>query len=398
MSDDSPVERRGSDDTSSSSNATPGTTRRQSHALTTWARHRPTIEHFYINLDMPLRDVVKKMEEDYDFHATENMYKKRFRGWKLAKHIKAEEKEMVLANLLHNTSSTAESGHIRHDKLVRYAKSRARSGDLDSHDLERIVHRDQQPGNSRSIIRIPAVKCKVSGFGRHSGPHRTEKPSTIFLPRSPAPPDELDSFDRFLRAMQMLIVRERQEYLTGLQQSPDVIFTSLSNGLAYWRGDAYPAARKSFGWAARKLTEDIRGSDVFVSRITFCISSIIWGGRREEVFQKFSEFMAKVALEVLGPMSPLTIVLQHLQTEQSLDAQVAIWACALDDYQVTNENLEHWWNMAQRRWRWCRRSGKVDLAERYCRRATNQVREVNLLTSEMESEAQQDLDGMASQS
>lgn len=325
------------------------------------------------------------------------MYKKRFRGWKLAKHIKADQKERVLTNLLHNGPSTAESGQIRHDKLVRYAKSRARSGALDSQDLERIVYRDQHQGDSRPSIRVPAVRRNVSGVGRHTAAHRSERSLSPFLPRSPALPDELESFDRFLRAMQLLIVREREEWLTGLQQNPDVIFTSLTNGLTYWRGNAYPAARKSFGWAARKLTEDIRGSDVLVSRITYCISSIIWGGQREVVFQKFAQFMADVALEVLGPMSPMTVVLQHLQMEQSLDAQIAIWACALDDYQISNENVEHWWNMAQRRWRWCRRSGRVDLAENYCRRATNEVRGIHRLTSEMESETQQELDAMASQ-
>lgn len=69
MPEESPVEDRGSGDTSSS-NAPPETSRRRSHNLTTWASHRPTIEHLYINLEMPLRDVVKKMEKDHDFYAT----------------------------------------------------------------------------------------------------------------------------------------------------------------------------------------------------------------------------------------------------------------------------------------------------------------------------------------
>lgn len=90
----------------------------------------------------------------------------------------------------------------------------------------------------------------------------------------------------------------------------------------------------------------------------------------------------------------MTIVLRHLQTEQSVEAQLRIWACALDDYQITEQNVEHWWNMAQRRWQWCWRSGHDDLAAQYCHHALNEARRIDKLTIEMESQAQCDLDAL----
>ena len=314
------------------------------------------------------------------------MYKKRLKAWGLSKHVKADEKEKALVQLLCNAPTTTSSDPIRHDKLVRHAKSRAKSGALDSRYLSRILKRDRFYEHKRPTLRPSSMKHNTVTNVRHSAT------KSAFLPRSPALPDGLADFDLFLRAMQALIEREREEWLTGQQISPDAIFDALTKGMAYWRNNAFAAARRSFGRAAQNMTEDVQGTVVLVSRITYCISSIIWGSGREPVFQRFAQFMANAALEVLGQRCPLTIVLQHLQSEQSTDAQLAIWACALDGYQVSEQNVDHWWDMAQRRWRWCRRSGMNDRAARYCNHAMIEVRRINKLTDEMELEAQNDLE------
>jgi len=314
------------------------------------------------------------------------MYKKRLKAWGLSKHVKSDKKENALAQLLHSAPTTTGSNPIRHDKLVRYAKSRAKSGALDSHYLSRVLKRDRFYEHKRPILRPSPIKQNTVTNVRHSAT------KSSFLPRSPALPDGLADFNLFLRAMQALIEREREEWLTGEQTSPDAIFDALTRGMSYWRSNAFAAARRSFGQAAHKMTEDVQGNVVLVSRITYCISSIIWGSGREPVFQKFAQFMANAALEVLGQDCPLTIVLQHLQREQSMDAQLAIWACALDGYQVSEQNFNHWWDMAQRRWRWCRRSGMNDRAARYCNHAMIEVRRINKLTNDMELEARQDLE------
>ncbi|KAF2814156.1 uncharacterized protein BDZ99DRAFT_516765 [Mytilinidion resinicola] len=362
--------------------------RRRPHTQIAWAKIQPSLKYYYIDLDMTLQDAMQKIDKEHNFCATEQMYKKRLKAWGLSKQVKADEKEKALAKILHNEPLINESNPIRHDKLVRYAKSRVKSGALDSHHLSRMMKRDGRDHYERQTLQPGAIRHPiVTGFF-----HAATEASSV--PRSPALPDRFAELDVFLRAMQALIGREREEWLTGRQISPDAIFSALIKGMAYWRKNAFAAARWSFGQAAKKMTEDLHGTVVSVSRITYCISSILWGSERELVLQKFAEFMANAALEVLGQRCPLTIVLQQLQREQSIDTQLTIWSCALDDYQISEQNVDHWWNMAQRRWRWCRRSGKMDLAARYCGDAMSEARRINKLTSKMELEAQDDLESI----
>lgn len=44
--------------------------RRRPHSPTAWAKVRPVIEHLYIDLDMTLRDVMQRIEEDHGLRAT----------------------------------------------------------------------------------------------------------------------------------------------------------------------------------------------------------------------------------------------------------------------------------------------------------------------------------------
>lgn len=317
------------------------------------------------------------------------MYKKRINAWGLSKHIKADEKETAITKLLHDESLSTTSGSapIRHDKLVRYAKSRARSGALDARCLSTIVDRTHgQPSVHRQ--RNPQFYPMRHVF-MHGRRHPTIK--TGFIPRSPTPPIDHANFDLFLRAMTVLIERERYEWLTGQQDSPSQIFDALTTGLTRWRSNAFTEARQSFNQAAQTMTKDLQGV-VAISRISFCISSVVWGAAREPVFLQFVRFMGNAALENLGPNHALTIVLDQLSGMWSLDAQVVIWACAVENYRVSEENVHHWWNMVRRRWRWCRGSGLMDLAVRYRDHAVDEARRMNKLTGDMEREAQLDLE------
>lgn len=330
-----------------------------------WEKIRSSLKHYYIDMDMSLEDSIQKITSDHDFHATEQMYKKRLKTWGLSKQIKASDKDIALATILFNEPLKSDIANIRHDKLIRYAKSRVKAGSLDRRQLGRLMQPRIAIGEHRHI----------SDF--------TPPPQSIHAP------DQWAEFDLFLRGMRSVIQKERAEWLSGQQSSPEAIFVALSRGLYLWRNDNFSAARQLFGQAANQTMADMRGTEV--SRIAFCISFIVWGTEREMVFLRFAEFMVNAALEVLGPDNPLSVVLRHIHKEQSLEAQVRIWACALDDYQVTEKNLEHWWNMAQRRYRWCKRSGLFDLAAQNCRHAIQEVQQVGLLTPEMELSAYQDL-------
>lgn len=316
------------------------------------------------------------------------MYKKRLKAWGFSKHVKADEKEKVLVNLLHKDPTATELSQVRHDKLVRYAKSRVKFGALDSHGLTMVMDMARHHEHGRLKMQPTVPRHAGATASRHLTTQVTSPPYSLALP------DGLSDFDLFLRAMHCVIEKERAEWLSGQQVSSDGIFRALTEGLAYWRANECAAACQSFRQASQKMAEDIQGPVVLFSRIAYCISSIVWGFDREPIFLQFANFMAKAAVEELGKDCPMTIVLSHLQRELSLHAQLAIWACALDDYQISEQNVRHWWNMAQRRWRWCQRSGKTDLAARYCSHAIGEVRRIRKLTTEMESEARRDLESM----
>lgn len=47
-----------------------GPKRRRPHAAAAWAKIRPVVEHLYIDLDMTLRDVMERIDEEHGFRAT----------------------------------------------------------------------------------------------------------------------------------------------------------------------------------------------------------------------------------------------------------------------------------------------------------------------------------------
>ncbi|CAO2658242.1 Nn.00g059650.m01.CDS01 [Neocucurbitaria sp. VM-36] len=256
------------------SSSTIAQSRRRPHTPMMWAKIQASVKLYYIDLDMTLEDTMQKISEKHNFHATGQMYKKRLKAWGFSKQVKSNEKEKALATILHNEPAASDHYPIRHDKLVRYAKSRVKSGALDNHHLSRIVRRH----------------TTVVAFHHAANEVRS-------VPRSLALPDQFAGFDEFLRAMRAVIERERGEWLTGRQMSPDAIYGALTRGMSLWRNNAFAAARVSFGQAASKTIEDLKGTEASVSRITYCISSILWGSEREPVFRKFTEFMVKAAME-----------------------------------------------------------------------------------------------------
>ena len=311
------------------------------------------------------------------------MYKKRLKHWGILKYVKSDEKERRLKKLVSSEETISDPDLVRLDKLVRYAKVQVSAGALDSSVVSKLVEINPNLRCERAVQGTCAIEHNIEALA-------LPKDGTSLVPSQP-PPGEHADFELFLRAMQALIQREQQEWLTGQQSSPSATFDALSRGMALWRTHKFKSARKLLTSAAQNVEDDIQGT-VSVSRICICISSIIWGVEQDPAFLAFAHFMATVALSTLGKECPLTIVLQQLQSQQSIEAQVRIWACALDGYEVSEQNLDHWWNMAQRRWRWCQHSGKFDLAAQYCDQALFEVQRVNKLTEDMKLEAQNDLE------
>ncbi|KAF9767433.1 hypothetical protein IL306_000020 [Fusarium sp. DS 682] len=53
---------------------------------TQWEQKKPYIEQLYMKEDLPLPEVVRRMEETHSFFATEKMYKNRFKTWRWSKN------------------------------------------------------------------------------------------------------------------------------------------------------------------------------------------------------------------------------------------------------------------------------------------------------------------------
>lgn len=309
------------------------------------------------------------------------MYKKRIRTWGLHKNVKADTKEKAILGLVGNASvETITTKPIRYDKLVRYAKSRTKSGSFDSHTLNRIIQHESFPGLESPETSFRIVQDVLV----------TDTSGTATVPYSLPSENNLSNLELFLKAMSSVIVKERAEWLKGQHHHPSSILDALTKGIALSRDNNITAACRSFRRAARDTTQDLQNK--YVTRICYCISSLVWGSTKDPHFDRFTHFLARSAVEKLGHGNPLTVLLQHLPGEKSFEAQLAMWACALDDYEISEQNIDHWWSMAQRRWRWCRRSGRLDLAERYCTYAMSEAHRINKLTSDKESEARQDLE------
>jgi hypothetical protein len=321
------------------------------------------------------------------------MYKKRIKLWGFSKHVKAKEKDKVIAKVV---QGTARPNSIRPDKLVRYAKSRVKSGSLSSSNLKKIqksVSAEASEASSDQNDRELTPRRPSTLLSRSAG---TSIASTsIFSPSSP-PAQPYEHFELFLKSMQAVIWKERIEYLQGPRRRPDTIFAGLSAGLVLWRQSNGGEAVQLFRRAAQNFNDDLQQR--VVARIAYCISSIVWGSIHEDLFMGFAAFMAKAAMEKLGPRHPLTIILQQLHELPSIEQQRRIWDCALDGYELsqksTTEEIDHWFNMAQRRWRWCKHSGLHDYALQHRDEALLQLKKIGQLTVEREVETQQDFEGL----
>ncbi|KAK3937218.1 Clr5 domain-containing protein, partial [Diplogelasinospora grovesii] len=56
-----------------------------------WERYRGTIQELYHSRNLPLKEVMKIMEQEHQFRATPRMYKMRFKAWGLDKNFKEAE-------------------------------------------------------------------------------------------------------------------------------------------------------------------------------------------------------------------------------------------------------------------------------------------------------------------
>ena len=66
-------------------------------SLEQWNQNKSRIKHIYLEEDETLRKVITVMRKEFNFHATENMYKKKLQQWGFVKNIKKRDMRSIVA-------------------------------------------------------------------------------------------------------------------------------------------------------------------------------------------------------------------------------------------------------------------------------------------------------------
>ena len=78
--------------------STPGHPRTKSISKAEWLRLKNAIVQLYVHDELKLEDVKDTMKREFEFDATDQMYKKKFATWGIRKNYSREQKEDAIAN------------------------------------------------------------------------------------------------------------------------------------------------------------------------------------------------------------------------------------------------------------------------------------------------------------
>ncbi|PHH81429.1 hypothetical protein CDD82_819 [Ophiocordyceps australis] len=78
-----------------------------------WEKNKAHIEQLYMKDDLPLPEVVRRMEKDHDFCASEKMYKNKFKAWAWSKNL-PREKAMWMGDKIRQRRPAATVFHWNH--------------------------------------------------------------------------------------------------------------------------------------------------------------------------------------------------------------------------------------------------------------------------------------------
>jgi hypothetical protein len=69
---------------------------RDSPSKAEWTRIKPIFEKLYVQQSKTLTDTIQQIREEHNFHATQQMYKRRVKAWGLGKNLKATDIQYIL--------------------------------------------------------------------------------------------------------------------------------------------------------------------------------------------------------------------------------------------------------------------------------------------------------------
>ncbi|CAN8095887.1 unnamed protein product [Discula destructiva] len=139
--------------------------RRGHYASEVWEGHKAAIKKMYIDEGKPLREVIKTMEIEHDFPATQRMYKARFKQWGLMKNNTEKVVSQILRTKFERDAAGKLSQFTRNGKDVNLQNYLQRKG-LTEYDLVDFhpTTTGSDIGNSTTSItspRLAYVRCRT---------------------------------------------------------------------------------------------------------------------------------------------------------------------------------------------------------------------------------------------
>ncbi|KIW93529.1 uncharacterized protein Z519_06134 [Cladophialophora bantiana CBS 173.52] len=146
-----------------------------------WNALRGVITRLYRDLELPLKDVQRIMEMEYNFKATKRMYNTRLNQWNIRKNYRAEEKELLAARItqahLQNrpvSELTFKGRPIKLHRVLRHIRDPKRGKAFrQKRGLPLPTHTDDDGGSSSDssasdLVRDDMLRAVSSGGSRGS--------------------------------------------------------------------------------------------------------------------------------------------------------------------------------------------------------------------------------------
>ncbi|KAK2603091.1 hypothetical protein N8I77_009574 [Diaporthe amygdali] len=108
--------------------------KRGHYASDVWEKHKPVIQKLYIEEGKPLREVIRTMETEHKFPATQRMYKARFKQWGFVKNNTEKVVSQILKTKFQRDAAGKLSQFTRNGKDVNLQNYLQRKG-LTEYDL-----------------------------------------------------------------------------------------------------------------------------------------------------------------------------------------------------------------------------------------------------------------------
>ncbi|KAF7513310.1 hypothetical protein GJ744_009731 [Endocarpon pusillum] len=315
-----------------------------------WTDIKPIFTKLYIAEDRTLKEVQKLLERDYNFLASERMYKGRIKSWKLHKNLKKDEKVGLVRKIQQKraVNNTLPNGRSILHRLERHCRENKApptalaTNSLDNHPRARFNAGDNAAGGStvlqslfgpaieptRSIAlygSIRSVEVIMQNVEIYMNYYFIEGPGTRYYKK------------KFVmiasqHAVGQVLVDDEKAWQHVLH--PQVVTDII--------GEAVIDLRSGFiDLALRKMNEAFELVRRLLKEQTphllscLCVLLIGWGQNTPNFAEKIYEYLVEMASIVLGSAHPLSIVIKLLGS-LSDNAEKTYVLCALSKALATS--------------------------------------------------------------